>query len=310
VPPVTQLQLSQKTIFILPTLQGVIVGFGASIVMVIAIAERNPVALMLSALMLGVFLLGLILCYRNLSGLRLAAHDADDPLPRRRCFVGDTARYTVSLSAPARSRSYQNLWLGFTANTLQPVSLAPGGDVEVNLNVTADRRGLLTAPRLIVRTRYPAGLWQAWSRPDLLMRCLVYPRPQACLLPPLISTAPAGDHGRQRLVNQAGMDDFIGLRDYQPGDSIRRVAWQALARGQGLKTKQFVRDAEPQILLTFEDFPGRDAETILACLCFQVLKFNRSGQAIGLRLPGEGVIRPGYGEAHKHRLLQALALWT
>lgn len=309
VPPVPQIQLSQKTIFILPTLQGVLVGFGAIIVMVIAIAERNPVALMLSALMLGIFLLSLILCYRNLSGLQLIAQDSGGPMPGCRCFVGDTAQFTIMLSAAGRRRAYQTLWIGFNTDALRPVSLMAGGDVAVNLSMPTKQRGLLTAPRLILRTRYPAGLWQAWSRPDLLMHCLVYPRPLACILPRSVRPAETGSYGQQRTAMQAGVDDFIGLRDYHPGDSIRRVAWQSLARGQGLKTKQFVRDAEPQVLLTFEDFRGREPEAILACMCFQVLKLCPYRQAVGLRLPGKTTISPGYGEAHKHQLLQALALW-
>lgn len=309
-PPVTHLQLSQKTIFILPTLQGGVFGFGALIIMVVAIVARNPVALMLSALMLGVFLLSLILCYRNLSGLRLAAQDADHQLPRRRCFVGDTAQYTVSLAAAGGRRYHRNLWLGLAADNMHPVSLLPGDEAEINLDMPAEQRGLLTAPRLLVRTHYPIGLWRGWSRPDLLMRCLVYPRPQACTLPPAIRPTAAGGHGQQPFATQAGVDDFTGLRDYQPGDSMRRVAWQSLARGQGLKTKQFARDTETQIVLTFDSFRGRDTESKLACLCFQVLQLCRSGQAVGLRLPGDVYIGPGHGEVHKHQLLQALALWN
>ncbi len=310
VPPVTQLKLSQRTIFILPTWQGVFFGLGAIILLVIAIVERNLVSLSLSALMLSIFLLSLILCYRNLSGLRLTTQVADDAQRMRRCFVGDTAQFTVVLSAPDRRRPYQDIWLGLGTGALQRVSVAAGGMIEVTLEEAAERRGIVKASRLLLRTRYPAGLWQSWSRPDLLMRCLVYPRPQACTLPLKERPVPTTGLGRQAAAVQAGVEDFAGLRDFQPGDSARRVAWQSLARGQGLKTKQFVQDTEPQVLLTFDDFIGREAEAILACLCFQVLKLSRSGRAVGLRLPGTVDIRPGQGEAHKHQLLQALALWN
>lgn len=310
VPAVASLQLSQKTIFILPTAQGALFGLGAIVVLVMAIAERNPVTLLLSSLMLSLFLLSLVLCYRNLSGLRLEAHDTESDLPAQRCFVGDTAQFNVRIKAAGLRRGHQDLWLGFSNDALQLVSLPPGTDATINLTTPATRRGLLSAPRLMLRTRYPIGLWQAWCRPDLAMRCLVYPQPQICALPPAAVQSPANAPGQQRLSRQTGVDDFTGLRDYQSGDSRRRIAWQSLARGQGLKTKQFVREAEPQFMLAFRHFPGRDPEAVLSCLCFQVLLLNRRHQAVGLELPGTVPVRPGQGEAHKHRLLQALALWA
>lgn len=310
VPPVPQLQLSQKTIFILPTLQGVLFGFAAIIVMVIAIVERNLVSLLVSALMLSVFLLSLVLCYRNLSGLRLSAQDTESQLPLQRCFVGDTAQFIVRLTSAGRRRPHQDLWLGFSTDALQLISLTPGATVTVNLGVLATRRGLLQAPRLVLRTRYPAGLWQAWSRPDLAMRCLVYPQPQICALPPAALRPVATTPGQHHMAKQTGVDDFVGLRDYQPGDAIGRIAWQSLARGQGLKTRQFVREAEPQIVLAFRDFSGRDAENVLSCLCYQVLQLSRRHQSVALQLPDDKHIESGQGEAHKHRLLQALALWA
>lgn len=310
VPPVAEQQLSQKTIFILPTMQGTLFGFGAIIVMVIAIAERNPVSLLVSALLLSVFLLSLVLCYRNLSGLWLTTQGTESEMPSQRCFVGDTAQFAIRLTSAGRRRSHQDLWLGFSSGALQWLTLSSGATVTVNLGVTATHRGLLDAPRLVLRTRYPAGLWQAWSRPDLAMRCLVYPQPQICTLPPSALHAPGSTPGQQHAAKQAGVDDFVGLRDYQTGDAIRRVAWQSLARGQGLKTKQFVREAKPQILLAFKDFPGRDTESVLSCLCFQVLQLSRRHRSVALRLPDGKYIKPGQGELHKHRLLQALALWA
>lgn len=317
VPPTAKLQLGQKSIFILPTLQGVIFALGAIVVMIIAIAERNPVSLFVASLMLSLFLLSLVLCYRNLSGLRLHAAGSDPRSQLQRCFAGDRANFTLTIQAAGTRRGHQDLWFGFAANALQHVSVSPGAETSIVLTSPADRRGLMSAPRLMLRTRYPAGLWQAWSRPDLLMRTLVYPRPQICALPsPALRTPPA-TVGQQLAGRHSGTDDFVGLRSYQKGDSRRHIAWYSLARGHGLKTKQFAREADPDIVLGFDQFPGREPEEILSCLCFQVLQLCRSHQRVGLQLPaGRGrhglitLITPGQGDAHKHRLLEALALWT
>jgi uncharacterized protein (DUF58 family) len=161
----------------------------------------------------------------------------------------------------------------------------------------------------MLRTQYPVGLWRAWSRPDLAMRVLIYPQPLPCKLPAAARHAVAQHSGKQQASRLAGMDDFLGLRGYQTGDSRRHIAWQTLAKGQGLRTKQFVRDADQSTMLTWSMFQGHDVETTLAFLCYQVLQLSRRQQAIALRLPGGVDVAPGQGDVHKHRLLQALALW-
>ncbi|MEX0740847.1 MAG: DUF58 domain-containing protein [Pseudohongiella sp.] len=314
VPPATSLQLGQKTIFILPTFQGALFALGAIVVMIIAIAERNPVSLFLSSLLLSLFLLSLVLCYRNLSGLRLQAAHVDPVSPAQRCFVGDSATFTLTIQAAGKHRRHQDLWLGLAADALQPVSVLPGAVTTVALTSAAVQRGLMSAPRLILRTRYPAGLWQAWSRPDLAMRALVYPQPQICALPAAALRTSANAVGQQLAGRNSGVDDFVGLRNYQAGDRQRHIAWHSLARGQGIKTKQFAREAEPEILLSFDQFPGREPEAVLSCLCFQVLQLSRHGLRVGLQLAGgesrDTTFKPGQGDAHKHTLLRALALWT
>ena len=60
------LKLGQRSIFILPTFQGALFGIGATVVLVIAVAERNPFSVVLAAMLLSLFLLSLVLCYRCL----------------------------------------------------------------------------------------------------------------------------------------------------------------------------------------------------------------------------------------------------
>jgi len=310
VPSQADVQLRQKFIFILPTGQGALFGLAALLVLGLAIAERNPVSLLLSVLMLSLFLVNLLLSYRNLSGLRLRGQSTDPEQPTCRCFAGGVANFTLTVEAAGRRRTHRDLLLGFYPTELQALTVPNGTSIAVTLKTPAGERGLMAPPRLILRTRYPAGLWQAWSRPDLAMSCLVYPQPQICALPAMAVRAQTDVYGQQSASRQSGVDDFMGLRSYQSGDSRRRIAWHSLARGQGLQTKQFVPEAEPPIMLSFAHFPGLETEAVLSCLCFQVLQLSRRGRAVGLQLPGGVHINPGLGETHKHDLLRALAQWT
>jgi uncharacterized protein (DUF58 family) len=105
-----------------------------------------------------------------------------------------------------------------------------------------------------------------------------------------------------------GEEDFAGLRPYQPGDSLRRIAWKAHARGQGLHTKQYSGTDVVSHVFDWDSLPGLDAETRLAQLCRWALDAHEHGEAFGLRLPGTA-IEPNIGTAQLERCLDALALF-
>ena len=82
---------------------------------------------------------------------------------------------------------------------------------------------------------YPLGLWRGWAYVHFPLAGIVYPAPESDA-PPL----PPGAVGHDANATARGDDaDLAGLRDYQPGDPMQRIAWKAVARGAGWHTKQF-----------------------------------------------------------------------
>ena len=305
-PATSQVTLGGRTIYILPTGQGLLFVVSSVVVFVAAINYALSLAFALSFLMTGVFLLTLVHTFMNLQGLNLQGYSADP------CFAGERAvfrivvrrndtriREAIDVCAPVADAAIKG------KHDCQLANLTRAAADEVFLAVPTSERGHFKAPRLRVKTVYPLGLWEAWSRPDLDMQCLVYPRPQVCELPP---SAGAGDKA-DNLASVPGTEDFYGLRHYQPGDSRRQIAWKVLARGQGLKTKQFVDPCDVNLMLDWAQFSGLPLETRLSCLCYQVLQLSARDIDFGLRLPGKEFL-PGRGDEHRHTLLEALALWS
>src|SRR4029079_1256918 len=101
------------------------------------------------------------------------------------------------------------------------VDIPAQGAAEVVLAVPAKRRGWLLLGRVLLETRFPLGLFRAWSYVEPDARCLVYPQPERTPLPAPLAEAAAGALRSQ----SAGNDDFSGLRTYQLSDSPRHVAW-------------------------------------------------------------------------------------
>ncbi|MDH5228045.1 MAG: DUF58 domain-containing protein, partial [Gammaproteobacteria bacterium] len=184
------------------------------------------------------------------------------------------------------------------------VDLPPHGQAEAVLALPAPRRGRIALDRFIVSTSHPFGLFRAWA--------VIHPRyaaiawPQAAprsLAPPRTATDTGGAQS-----GAVGEEDFAGLRPFQAGDSLRRVAWKAYARGQGLHTKLYAGTDVVSHVFDFDSLEGLGTEARLAQLCRWVLDAHDRGEAFALRLPGTR-IDTNVGLAHRERCLNALALF-
>jgi uncharacterized protein (DUF58 family) len=108
--------------------------------------------------------------------------------------------------------------------------LAAGAEVEVRLTLNPLRRGRATFTATSVARRDPLGLVRALRRqpaPDtLLVLPKRYPLP-AVALPGARRYQPGGI----TLASSVGdSEEFVALRDYRPGDPLKRIHWRSWAR--------------------------------------------------------------------------------
>ena len=173
----------------------------------------------------------------------------------------------------------------------------------IELAIPATRRGWLDSGRLPLYTRFPLGLFRAWTYIHFDVRALVYPRPAA---PQPLPAAPAQEGAGKTMAT--GDEDFSGLRNYVAGDAMPRIAWKALAREQGLQVKQFSAQQGQQLWLDWAQLPPIAAEQKLELLTRWVLDAEAQGLHYGLRLP-DGEIVP-HGPSHRAECLRWLALFN
>ncbi len=289
-------ELMQRRIFILPTRYGLLFGLLTFVMLIGATNYNNSTGFLLSFLLIGTALVSILHAYHNMLRLTFQAGRA------AAVFCGDAALFTVVID---NGKGPGRVGIGLNLAGQAPVftDIAAGGRVAIELALPAMRRGWLPFGTLTVFTRYPLGLFRAWSQLRLDTRCLVYPAPAANLATPPHHHPGSGTRRGQH----PGSDDFMGLRTYHPGDSPRHVDWKAAARGQALMTKMFCDQLGEELWLDWHDHPVRDIEIRLGLLCRGVLWAEQGGYRYGLRLPG-AVIAAGHGEAHRHRCLMALAL--
>jgi len=293
-----EMRLSRERIFILPTAYGLVFALAIVVMLMGALNYNNSLAFMLTFLLGGVGLIATFHTYKNVSELVV------QPLRATPTFAGQPARFTVMVdnrNGPPRFA------VAIKVHPRHPVLVDLDADsmTPVEVSVPTKQRGTVPLGIVTVETRFPLGIYHAWSYVKSDMHCLVYPAPTTPGRLPLPS---ADERGGQTSRPQPGTDDFLGFRNYHAGDSTRHIYWKGLARGQDLLTKQFSRPQSQELWLSWESTPGADTEQKLSHLCRWVLDAHDAHLRFGLRLPGT-LIPPGSGEGHKHRCLEALALF-
>ncbi len=191
--------------------------------------------------------------------------------------------------------------------------LPPGDAGEVRVALTPHRRGRLELRGVTLARRDPFGLVNALSTIPLPQSLLVLPRRYAMpglALPGTRKYQPGG----VALANHVGdSEEFAALRDYRPGDPVRRVHWKSLARAGRPVVKEyqdefFVRHA--LVLDTFAEADPSEAFEEAVSVAASVACAIRTQEAL-LDLffvgPETYCFTAGRGLAHTERLLEVLA---
>jgi len=294
------LRLGQRRIFIIPTRGGLLFAAALLVMLIGAINYTLALGHALVFLLAGLGLTGMVHTFRNLYGL-LITPGRSEPV-----FAGETAHFELTL---ANDRPSPRLALELEAEPGLAVhtALAARDSAKIAIPVIARRRGWLDLPRVRLSTRYPLGLFVAWSYLQPAMRCLIYPQAIATPLPPPAPLPAGGEQG-----GDAGHEDFAGFRDRQPADSPRHVAWKASARDGGerpLLIKQFAGGTQVELQLDWQlTDPALPNETRISQLAGWVLAAERTACRYGLNLPGQ-TIPAACGDIQQRRCLEALALF-
>ena len=290
--------LVQRRVFILPTRQGLL------FVGVILLMLTGSVNYDLSLGFILAFLLGaagiqsMLHTFRNLAHLKITAGRVAP------VFAGEPAQFQLNILNPTRADRFS---IGVTGDRVGAdyIDVPAETNTVATVAVPATQRGWLRPGRMMLFTRFPVGLFRAWSYAEPDVHCLVYPKPAA---PGLALPPPAAGNGEGGIAGR-GQDEFSGLRPFRTGDSPRHVAWKAVARDDNLLTKQFSGLADAELWLAWNALPpGMDTEQRLSQLTRWVLDADALHLHYGLRLP-DLTMPPASGPTQRADCLRALALY-
>jgi uncharacterized protein (DUF58 family) len=289
------LSFNRHRVYILPTPYGFLFLFILFAMLLGSINYNNNLGFLLVFLLGSITLVSMIHTYRNLLGIELLTVSA------KPVFSGKTALFQFLLRAGATRRFAIGIKMDKEYTVFE--NLAENSDETIAVKIRSRSRGILRPDRTVVWSRYPLGLFRAWTvvQPDV--SCVVYPKPVAG---PFRGAGKQGTEESDVHSRRGGADDFSGLKQYQPGDPVSRISWKSLSKGLGVFTKDFSGDGGMSMMLDYDAVKTNDVEYKLSRLTDMVLKAHNMNAEYGLLLPGR-TIAPGNGERHKHKCLEILA---
>ena len=296
-PETGPVELVQRRVYILPTRQGLFFAAMMLVMLFGSINYNNSLGYTLTFLLASVSIVSILHTYRNLLHLRV---DVGHIAP---VFCGETLQIPLILDNLNHASRYA-VTLQLPGHKPVTIDIPAHNWLRANLSQATQQRGRFAAPRITLRTAYPLGLFHAWAYVQTDNHYLVYPAPEVRQTQP----REYSHHHNRTGNNFRGQDDFVGLRNYHPGDSPRQIHWKALARGQSLQTKQFGGDAANELWLDWDALPELKTEERLSRLTRWIIDADTTNHHYGLRIPGKTILL-GHGAAHRHHCLEALALF-
>jgi uncharacterized protein (DUF58 family) len=224
-----------------------------------AINSGLNVTYLLACLAITIFLAGVIAPLWSGRGMDCRREVLDPP------YAGEPFEYTLVVTSRRRSAARLVRILdplgGPKSTGRLVVRIPPKGTVRIPCVGAPLRRGAHPMPTLEWRSGFPFGLAESGTRLAAGGELLVYPARGLLARPPASSGKPVAARAGVQSITGHLTEDFRSLREYHPGDSLRRVHWRASAHRGELHVRELERERfAPTLILLDSRIPASRAQ--------------------------------------------------
>lgn len=306
-PPLAEITLKRREVFILPTRSGFLFALVLLLMLVGSMNYNNSMGYMLTFLLVSMAIISTLHTHRNLLDLRITTGKVTP------VFAGESIQFEILLDNQNHAARHALVFERcLTASFWSPkIVFSHLIDIPANqlmplcFTVPTYQRGRIHLGKIRIATQFPLGLFYSWAYIQLDFSSFVYPMPQGTDKLPLSQANQSHSQGES-----SSGDDFIGYRTYQIGDSPRHIDWKAVARQRGWLIKQFGGgETAQQIWLNWQDTQTTIVEKSLSQLCLWILLADQQNAQYGLQLPQQK-IELNTGMQHRAHCLKSLALFN
>ena len=182
----------------------------------------------------------------------LGAFEIERTVPIR-ARVGDEVRVGLLVRNPSRRAlalaRIEDRFPAFEPTAVLSERLAPGGSAHIESVRTALRRGDFVAGPISIRSGAPFGFLTTRRTIEVASKMTVVPRwAEIRSFPILEPSSFPTDVLHERARTGAG-EEYLGVRDYRPGDPQRTVHWRSSARAGHLVVREFEEEVATRVSL-------------------------------------------------------------
>ena len=281
-------------IYILPTLDGLKVVVLNIVLLVMGLVYANNYVLLFNFLLFCLFLGSMFYTHFNISGLKLesaqfsSVHvNEDGILNLYFSSANSQGHFFIRPSFKSQLVKINNDHQSFPINSKH---------LHLKISIKGSLRGCEKIKSLYVETLFPFNFFRCFTFFKINQECYVYPEAKNLHL-----------HTEEELTENTKQDgDDFYLRDYLPGDSLKRVDWKKLAQTNRWYTRQFQNTNPSPVMLILDKTP---VEETLQSICFAIHTLHHQNIRYGLKLKSDVIISPENSPRHLTRCLKELAVY-
>ncbi len=223
-------------------------GIGAILLFVVGTSVQAGWLLVLASCLLGVAVTGAMLPRRMLRGV-----DVERRAPAE-AFQGDEVEvYLVVMNGSRGMR----LGLDVRDEHLEPARvfvghLGPGERAIVTTARRARRRGVFQGSDVVVSSSAPFGVADRRRRLAVAGETVVYPSVERLNELAFVDASPTHERALHAYPLRGDGPDYLGVREYRSGDSMRHVHWPSTARTGELMVREFEREQTRRVAIVID----------------------------------------------------------
>jgi uncharacterized protein (DUF58 family) len=276
-----------------------------------ALNTGNNLLYLVLALMLAFLVLSGVLSESALRGIQVRRRLPAELQAERDALVAleiaNTQRRVAAFAIVVEDRILSSTGVDLPAGRCFALRIGAGRTEVRSYRFRPEQRGPLEFQGFVVFTRFPFGLFSKSLTLDAPKRALVYPATEPVGFPPGFGGSRAG-------VESAGgggrSSDVRGLREYAPGDALRRIHWRSSLRVGELVVREVEHEHEAEVevrLRTAGERAGAAFERRVSWSASEIASLLRTGARVALRTDLE-YFPADAGPRHRAQLLSYLAL--
>ena len=280
-------------IYIIPTFDGIKVILLNITLLVIGLSYANNYVLLFNFILFCLFLGSMFYTHFNLSGLKL------ESVISPQIHKGEDRELSLYFSS---SNSQGNFFLkpSFKSNlvTIQnqkkTYEISSANNFSIKILIHGKNRGCESINKIYLETLFPFNFFRCFTFYSIDLRLFVFPE--------IKSGSSFQKSVVPDLINKESDEFFI--REYQTGDSVKRVDWKKLAQTNKWYTRQYVAINPEPVIFSCDD---NASEELLSSLCFSIHEMQTRNIPYGLKLGSKSFIAPGNSPLHLLNCLRELA---